>query len=106
MPPRRPYSVRNLEVLRQRMADSQRAVQVVPHSVRSLAEQVNSNRGTIGALLSGKQETLSEELAEAIARELKCPMDDLFVPTEIAFPISTEASADGSAMHPTGARDE
>lgn len=106
MPPRRPYCVRDVEVLRQRMAASERVVQIVPHSVRSLAEQVESNRGTIGALLTGKQSSLSEELAQAIARELKCPVEDLFVPTEIAFPTATEASASGSAEHPTGAHDE
>lgn len=103
MPPRRPYSVRDVEALRQRMATSKR---VVPHSVRSLADQVNSNRGTINALLTGEQPTLSEELAQRIAYELGVPMEDLFVPTVIAFANSDRASANGGAEHSDGACDE
>jgi transcriptional regulator with XRE-family HTH domain len=103
MPPRRPYSVRDVEALRKRMATSKR---VVPHSVRSLADQVNSNRGTINALLTGEQATLSEELAQRIAYELGVPMEDLFMPTVIAFANTNEASGNGSPGRKEGARDE
>ena len=83
MPRRHPYRVRNVEALRKRMAASKR---VVPHTVRSLAEQVNANRGTIGHLLSGEQETLPKELAERIAFELGVPLEDLFMPSSFEFP--------------------
>jgi transcriptional regulator with XRE-family HTH domain len=71
------YRVRDKEKLRERMAASQR---VVPHSVRSLATLVGVSRGTVGHLLTGEQERLSDDLAQRIAVALGVPVDDLFVP--------------------------
>jgi transcriptional regulator with XRE-family HTH domain len=97
--PRRAYRVRDVKILRERMKASKR---VVSHTVRSLADQVGSNRGTIGALLSGEQETLSEELAEQIAFAFGVPKEDLFVPSSFAFPNAS----DKDAPEAKGARDE
>jgi transcriptional regulator with XRE-family HTH domain len=79
---------------------------VVPHSVRSLADQVQSSRGTIGALLTGELPTLSEELAQRIASALNAPMEDLFMPTALAFGNSDESSENGSTEHSEGVRGE
>lgn len=71
------YRVRDKEKLRERMAASQR---VVPHSVRSLATLVGVGHATVGHLLTGEQERLSDDLAQRIAVALGVPLDDLFVP--------------------------
>lgn len=73
---RYPYRVRDVEALRERMKSSTR---VVPHSVRSLAALVGSNRTTVGDLLTGDQERLSEGLAHSLATALGAAFDDLFV---------------------------
>ncbi len=70
------YRVRDLGALRDRMANSQR---VVPHSVRSLAQQVGANRATVGHVLSGERERLDGVLAQRIAVALGASFSDLFV---------------------------
>jgi len=72
-----PYRVRDKEKLRQCLEASQR---VVPHSVRSLAAELGVSHGTIGHLLTGVQQGVSEELASALAEQLGAPFDELFVP--------------------------
>lgn len=71
------YRVRDLEALRAAVKASTR---VVPHSVRSLAEAVGMNRTTIGDLLTGDQERVSEGMAHRLAGALGRPFDDLFMP--------------------------
>lgn len=72
-----PYRVRDRKKLRGYLEASQR---IVPHSVRSLAAELGVNRGTIGNLLTGVQQGVSEELASSIAEELDAPFDELFEP--------------------------
>jgi transcriptional regulator with XRE-family HTH domain len=62
------------------MANSRRAVQVVPHSVRSLAALTGVSHGTIGHILTGVQQSLDEEPAQRLAEALGCRLEDLFVP--------------------------
>ncbi len=78
MRPRHPYQVRDPEALKERMNSTQR---VVPHSVRSLAAIVGRSSTTIGDLLTGKQETVTKDLAVSLAVALGARMDDLFMPT-------------------------
>jgi len=92
MAPRYPYRVRDLETLRASVKESKR---VVPHSVRSLAEAAGSNRTTIGDLLTGDQENVSEALANRLAGILGMPFDDLFVPA--SSPSGGGASCDVEA---------
>ena len=71
------HRVRDLEALRAAVKASTR---VVPHSVRSLAEAVGANRTTMGDLLTGDQQRLSEGMAHRLAGALGRPFDDLFMP--------------------------
>lgn len=65
------------EALRDRLAKSKR---VVPHNVRSLAEQVEVSPALVGHLLTGTRETVDEKVAERISEELEAPFDELFAP--------------------------
>lgn len=70
------FRVRDPQVLRERLDTSQR---VVPHTIRSLAKQVNVSHALIGFLLTGERDTVDADLAKRIAKELKVPLRDLFV---------------------------
>jgi len=59
-----------------------------PDTVRSLADAVGVNRTTIGDLLTGDQERLSEAAANRIAGALACPFDELF---ELDESVSADA---------------
>lgn len=71
--------VRDLAQLRERMARSKREV---PHSVRSLAQQVNVSHGLVGHLLTGERDSLDSDVAERIAEALDTPVGELFVEEE------------------------
>lgn len=81
------YRVRDLEALRDRMSKSQR---VVPHSVRSLADQVGANRAVVGRLLSGERNRVDGIIAQRIAVALGTPLGDLFV--EEDFPSGNRSN--------------
>lgn len=71
--------VRNRSKLREWLGRSERTV---PHNVRSLAEQVEVSPALVGHLLTGKRDTVDEQVARRISEELKAPIDELFVPIE------------------------
>lgn len=73
------YRVRDKDKLRDRLAKSKR---VVPHTVRSLAEQVSVSPSLVGHLLSGERETVDSNVAERISAELQVPLSELFVLSE------------------------
>lgn len=89
------YRVRDRDNLRDRMANSQRAVQVVPHSVRSLAALAGVSHGTIGHILTGVQQSLDEEPAQRLAEALGCRLEDLFVP-ETSMIVDVHGGREGS----------
>jgi len=70
------YRVRDREALRAAVKSSTR---VVPHTVRSLAQAVGISRTTVGDLLTGEQERISEGMAHRLAGALGRPFGDLFV---------------------------
>lgn len=70
------FRVRDVAKLRDRMAKSKREV---PHSVRSLAQQVNVSHALVGHLLTGERDSLDGDVAERIAEALDTPVGDLFV---------------------------
>lgn len=70
------FRVRDRTAFRDRMAQSKREV---PHSVRSLAQQVNSSSSFVGHLLTGERESLDGDLAERISEALDVPLAELFV---------------------------
>jgi transcriptional regulator with XRE-family HTH domain len=74
-----PYLVRDLDTLRQALADSTREVRTVPHSVRSVAEAAGTSHGTVGNIMTGAQERVSEEVGRRIAEVLGADFDALFV---------------------------
>jgi len=74
-----PYRVRDRDALRQALANSKRAVRTVPHSVRSVAKAAGTSHGTVGNIMTGAQERVSEEVARRIAEILEADFDDLFV---------------------------
>lgn len=67
------------DALRERIAKSKR---VVPHTVRSLADEVKVSPSLVGHLLTGERDTVDGEVAERISEELEAPFGDLFVPVE------------------------
>lgn len=67
------------DALRERMARSKR---VVPHTLRSLAEQVEVSQALIGHLLTGKRETVDGAVAGRISEELDAPFGELFAPVD------------------------
>ena len=73
--PKYAVRVRDREALRSALKAPGRAA---PDTVRSLAEAVGVNRTTIGDLLTGDQERLSEAAANRIAGALARPFDELF----------------------------
>ena len=77
---RGPYSVRSTEVLRMAIAAATREM---PHTMGSVAAQVGTHRSTIHALASGRQFTVSEQLAEKIAFVVGKPVEAIFVPTTL-----------------------
>lgn len=83
------YTVRNRDELRQRMSTPKR---IIPHSTRSLGALVGVSHATIGHLLTGKQETVDEGLAQRLAVAFGCRVDDLFVSD-----VSTIVDVDGKA---------
>lgn len=81
------YRVRDRGRLRERMAESKREV---PHSVRSLAQQVKSSPSTIGHLLTGERDSLDGELAQRISESLGSSLDELFVEENSPYGYGSE----------------
>lgn len=88
------FRVRDKSDLRDRLAKSRR---VVPHSVRSLAEQVEVSSALVGHLLTGERDTVDGKVAERISEELQAPFDDLFAPIECPIGHGHEESGGSSA---------
>src|ERR1700761_4806975 len=88
---RGPYSVRSGEVLRMAIEGS---TQEVPNTMASVAAQVGTSRSTIPHLVSGKQFTVSEKMAEKIAFVVGKPVGAIFVPT-----ILTDENVDSAGTN-------
>lgn len=72
------YQVRDLDALRRLI--EQEPVRLVPHTERSLADQVGVSKSVIGYLKHGKRGTFPEDVAKRLAEEYGKPLDELFVP--------------------------
>lgn len=72
------YQVRNFDELRVLIEET--PVRLVPHTERSLADQVGVSKSVIGYLKHGKRGTFPEDVAKRIAEEYGKSLDDLFVP--------------------------
>lgn len=106
------FRVRDVDALRRSMESSQR---IVPHSVRSLADQVGANRSKIGYLLTGERSHVDEALAKRIAEVLMRPVSELFAPegsssedeaSERTEPAPVPANAPSGAPRTTPEGDE
>lgn len=71
------YQPRDPEALRE-LLDT--PVRLVPHTHRSLAQQVGTSKSTIGYMLTGERDTFPEDVAKGVAEAYGKPLDELFVP--------------------------
>lgn len=71
------YRVRDTETLRRLIKEPRR---LVPHSVRSLAEQAKTHKTTIDRMLNDEGASVDESVAQSVAEVFERPVDDLFVP--------------------------
>jgi transcriptional regulator with XRE-family HTH domain len=82
------YQVRDLDELRKLLKTP---VRLVPHTERSLADEVGVSKTLIGYLKSGERETVAEDVATRVANAYGRNIEDLFVPVP-----STCMDGDGS----------
>lgn len=82
------YQVRDHEALRELLKTP---VRLVPHTERSLADEVGVSKSLIGYLKSGERETFAEDVATGIAETYGLPLEELFVPA-----TSTSMDDDGA----------
>lgn len=52
----------------------------VPHTVRSLAEKLQTHHQIVGYLLTGERPVVDERVAKGFAEEYGLTLDDLFLP--------------------------
>ena len=71
------YQPRDPDVLRELFKTP---VRLVPHTQRSLAEQVGTSKSTIGYMQDGKRDSYPEDVARGVAEAYGRPFDELFVP--------------------------
>lgn len=71
------YQVRDHDALRELLGTP---VRLVPHSERSLADQVGVSKSLIGYLKNGGRDTFAEDFARAVAETYGKPIDELFMP--------------------------
>lgn len=71
------YRARDTERLRQ-LKDT--PCREVPHTVRSLAEKLQTSHSVVGFLLTGERPVVDEQVAKGFAEEYGLPLEDLFLP--------------------------
>lgn len=55
---------------------------LVPHSVKSLADEVKTSKSAIGFLLTGDRPVVTEHIAQGVSEAFGVPVDELFVPAD------------------------
>lgn len=71
------YRARDVEQLRRLKGTPRREV---PHTVRSLAEKLQTHHSIVGFLLTGERPVVDEQVAKRFAEEYGLSLDDLFLP--------------------------
>lgn len=89
------YQVRDPDAMRELIEKT--PVRAVPHSERSLADQVGVSKSLIGYLKHGGRDTFAEDFARGIAEVYGRSLDELFVSVEsTSIDDQNEPGGDGS----------
>lgn len=82
------YRARDVEQLR-RLKDT--PCREVPHTVRSLAEKLQTSHSIVGFLLTGERPVVDEQVAQRFAAEYGFAVEDLFLPEASSAQDEAEA---------------